>query len=260
MPTVQPVCFQEFELVDTPGKVAFAQRAEEELKEGSRGQPIDAALLVFALNDKESFAAIESIWAPVAQTLGVPTVLCGNKMDLHPEGEEQDAGRGVVEHNKADEEDEDTFIQDREKGIQISPHEGSALAEKLSCDCYVECSALSRVNLENAIHAVVRQAVLRVSALEAQARREEEEKERMQKEIEEKKRAEQEHFQALGVPTVVVVGPQASGKSSFIGALLVGSCFCSLSLSLSLLFCVCLCFVLLNRVTNGTAYIIHITL
>jgi len=217
-----PCCFQEFEIVDTPGKVAFAQRAVEELKEGCRGQPIDAALLVFALNDKESFADIERIWAPVAQALGIPSVLCGNKMDLQPEEGVEGADRGVIEHKKADDgdDDDDTFIQDREKGIEITPSQGAALADKLGCARYVECSALSRVGLENTIHVVVRQAVLRVSALDAEAKRQEAEQLRMQKEIEEKRRAEQEHFQALGVPTVVVLGPPASGKTSFIGALL----------------------------------------
>ena len=204
--------------MDTPGKTSFAAVAVEQLRETCHGDPIDGVLLCFALNDTQSFAEVEKVWAPVANALKVPTVLCGTKTDLQPNEDGGDSKEKTDE--KEEEKEDDTFIQDREACVQITPNQGAALAEKLGCARYVECSALTRVGLDNAIHSIVLQAVLRIVALEQAAKREQEQKERALKEQEEKRRAEYEQFQALGIPTVVVLGPPCSGKTSFIGALL----------------------------------------
>ena len=216
----QPCSTQEFEVVDTPGKRAFAARATAELDRVCGSEGVDAALLCFALNDAQSFAEAETCWAPVAAQLGIPVVLCGTKLDLQngPAVASPDAS------GTSSTTEDDTFLQDRESGVQVTPAQGAALAERVGATAYVECSAATRLGVPAAVHAAVRAAVLHVRA-QAQAQAEAQAAADAACEQQEaQRRAAAERVQALGVPTAVVIGPTAAGKTSLIRALIVCCC------------------------------------
>lgn len=206
--------------MDTPGKAAFAADAPAALRAACRDEPIDGALVCFAVNDAQSFTEAETRWAPVAAALGVPTVLCGTKLDLQDGPKAADSS-----HNTANSDNDDTFLQDRESGAQVTPAQGAALAERVGAAGYVECSAATRIGVQAAVHAAVRAAVLHASAQEQAVQRAAAAAAAADAAAREAqaaaRRAEAEHFQALGVPTAVFIGPTASGKTALINALLV---------------------------------------
>ena len=210
--------------MDTPGKAAFAADAPAALRAACRDEPIDGALVCFAVNDAQSFTEAETRWTPVAAALGVPTVLCGTKLDLQDGPMAADSSHNSSSAaNGAD--DDDTFLQDRESGAQVTPAQGAALAERVGAAGYVECSAATRIGVQAAVHAAVRAAVLHASAQEQAAQRAAAAAAAADAAAREAqaaaRRAEAEHFQALGVPTAVFIGPTASGKTALINALLV---------------------------------------
>eukprot|EP00123_Amoebidium_parasiticum_P021607 comp7038_c0_seq1/m.2777 comp7038_c0_seq1/g.2777 ORF comp7038_c0_seq1/g.2777 comp7038_c0_seq1/m.2777 type:complete len:231 (-) comp7038_c0_seq1:463-1155(-) len=129
------------EILDTAGQEQYETLRDSVLGDG------EVFLIVYAINDRESFAAVRSLYQAVVESCGrdrwdqsaVPMMLLANKADL--------TNQRVVSYE-----------------------EGKQLAQELGNLPFAECSAKTRQNIHRVFEGVARQRYVRLLRLTGQTR------------------------------------------------------------------------------------------
>lgn len=137
------------DVLDTAGQEEYAGMREQYMRTG------EGFLLVYSITSRQSFEEIQTFQQLILRVKDkdyLPIIVVGNKCDL--EEERQVSKQGQIPHPRAPPPSLLTF--QTENPIPNTPTEGEALARSFGCK-FIETSAKSRINVDNAFYDLVRE-------------------------------------------------------------------------------------------------------